>query len=86
MNRALQCKHLPVIGFPFMLELDAYAEEPDSYSGSLSQFSSRGDQIPGIGDNEMPVVPAKTEDDTVTGRYIAVVTCTTQSTVLSVNP
>ncbi|XP_073231400.1 uncharacterized protein [Porites lutea] len=33
----------------------------------MSQFSSRGDQIPGIGDGEFPVVPAKPEEESVEG-------------------
>lgn len=65
MDREFKCFDLAVL-----LELGGFTEEPESYSGGLSQFSSRGDQIPGIGDGEMPVVPAaKAEDDTtaVTG-------------------
>ena len=51
------------------LELGTFAEEPEPYSESLSQFSSRGGQIPGIDDGEMPVVPARSEESTVTGQH-----------------
>ena len=37
----------------------------------MSQFSaSGGNRIPGIGDGELPVVPAKTDDETVAGKSI----------------
>lgn len=52
----------------WFLELGTFTEEPEPYSGSISQFSSGDDQIPGIGDGEMPVVPAKSEDSAFTGR------------------
>ena len=55
-----------------------FPEDTGSYGERFVSFSGREDQIPGIGDGEMPVVPAaKPEDKTDTGRYI--------STVLSVN-
>ena len=53
----------------FFLEMASYTDEPESYSSSISQWSSRVDQIPGIGDGEMPVVPAETQDSTVTGQH-----------------
>ena len=34
----------------------------------LVSFSGGGDQIPGIGDGEFPVVPAETGDETDTGQ------------------
>lgn len=45
-----------------------FPEESESHSDSLMAFSERGDQIPGIGDGELPVVPSKTEDKTDTGQ------------------
>lgn len=55
-----------------------FPEDSGSYSERFVSFSGRGDQIPGIGDGEMPVVPAaKPEDKTDTGQYI--------NAVLSVN-
>ena len=49
------------------LELEAFTETTETFSGGMSQFSSRGDQIPGIGDGEFPVVPAKPEEESVEG-------------------
>lgn len=49
------------------LELEAFTETTETFSGVMSQFSSRGDQIPGIGDGEFPVVPAKPEEESVEG-------------------
>ena len=52
-----------------MYTVGDYPEEPGSHSEGLVPFSGSGDQIPGIGDGELPVVPAKTEDETDTGQY-----------------
>ena len=49
------------------LELEAFTETTETFSGGMSQFSSRGDQIPGIEDGEFPVVPAKPEEESVEG-------------------
>ena len=47
----------------------SFTDDQESYSGHISQFSSRVDQIPGIADGEMPVVPAQTDSNyTMTGR------------------
>ena len=48
--------------------LGDFPEESESDSNSLMAFSGRGDQIPGIGDGELPVVPSKTGDRTDTGQ------------------
>ena len=53
--------------FLLFLELEAFTETTETFSGVMSQFSSRGDQIPGIGDGEFPVVPAKPEEESVEG-------------------
>jgi len=44
-----------------------FPEESESHSSSLRAFSRRVDQIPGIGDGELPVVPSKAGDKTDTG-------------------
>lgn len=47
----------------------SFTDDQESYGSRISQFSSRVDQIPGIADGEMPVVPAQTEGNyTATGR------------------
>ena len=45
-----------------------FPEESGSQSNSLMAFSERGDQIPGIGDGELPVVLSKTGEETDTGQ------------------
>lgn len=45
-----------------------FPEESESQSNTFIAFSERGDQIPGIGDGELPVVPSKTGDETETGQ------------------
>ena len=44
-----------------------FPEESESHSNSLIAFSGRVDQIPGIGDGDLPVVPSKAGDETDTG-------------------
>ncbi|XP_078344222.1 uncharacterized protein LOC144629860 isoform X2 [Oculina patagonica] len=43
-----------------------FREESGSYGENYMAFSGRGDQIPGIGDGEMPVVQANTQENTDT--------------------
>lgn len=58
-----------------------FPEESESHGNSCMAFSGRGDQIPGIGDGELPVVPSKTGDTTDTGQliYVCPLTQTTES-------
>ena len=53
----------------FFSDMASFTDDQESYGSRISQFSSRVDQIPGIADGEMPVVPAQTEGNyTATGR------------------
>ena len=53
----------------FFSDMASFTDDQESYGSRISQFSSRVDQIPGIADGEMPVVPAQTESNyTGTGR------------------
>lgn len=53
----------------FFSDMASFTDDQESYGSRISQFSSRVDQIPGIADGEMPVVPAQTESNyTATGR------------------
>ena len=59
---------LDLIGWWFLVIVGDFPDESGSQSSSLMAFSERGDQIPGIGDGELPVVLSKTGDETETGQ------------------